>query len=409
MTKNRNERQFDEYREWQWAKHTALGDYIVPWSMKVGSTANRIFVADLFAGAATYTDEFTGQTNDGSPVIFARRAMKYGQERPGKSMHLICTERNRKNFASLSQRMAGFVESGHATLRHGNFARHCDEVLTMMGSDPALILLDPIGLKTITADVCRPLLQRDGKTDLFIILHFKVIHRTAGMLLSTGHANPAIPSATAAAATIDALFDSPRWRFIACNPSLNASQRERMYVDLFFEEVLGDRFRWKCAFPVRPKYESKVKYWLVQASDDFGAFMLMNDEIVKLDNLLFQYTIAAPGTLPGFEVVEAQARYEAKLGELEAATLALLARTEGNALPFDTIRRTLLPDYFGRVKQGAYAKVVKAACKSGKLKRQEERLHATVREDEIIRLAVPTQPEPVRKSHSVVVPIRSAA
>jgi hypothetical protein len=61
------------------------------------------------------------------------------------------------------------------------------------------------------------------------------------------------------------------------------------------------------------------------------------------------------------------------------------------------------------VKQGAYAKVVRAACKSGKLKRQEERLHATVREDEMIRLAVPTQPEPVQKSDAVVVPIRPAA
>ena len=38
--------------------------------------------------------------------------------------------------------MNGWVESGHVTLRDGNFARHCDDVLTKMGTDPALILLD---------------------------------------------------------------------------------------------------------------------------------------------------------------------------------------------------------------------------------------------------------------------------
>jgi three-Cys-motif partner protein len=408
MTKNRNERQFDEYREWQWAKHMALGDYIVPWSMKVGSTANRIFVADLFAGAATYTDEFTGQKTDGSPVIFARRAAKYGEDRPGKSMHVICTERNRKNFASLSARMSGWVESGHATLRHGNFARHCDDVLTQMGTDPALILLDPIGLKTITADVCRPLLHRIGKTDVFIILHFKVIHRTAGMLLATGHANPEIPAAKKAAETLDALFDSPRWRFIACQPGLDAMARERMYVDLYFEQVLGERFGWKCAFPVRPKYESKVKYWLVQASDDIGAFMLMNDEIVKLDALLFQRTVAAIGTIEGFEQVESDARYETTLGKLQKATIALLDSTDGQALPFEQIRRTLLDDYFGQVKQGAYWKVIKAACKAGTLTR-EHRLAATVTDTEIIRLTSPTTPAPGRRTEEVVVPIRPAA
>lgn len=408
MAKNRNERQFDEYREWQWAKHTALGDYIVPWSMKVGSTANRIYVADLFAGAAVYTDQYTGKKTDGSPVIFARRAADYCTRRPGRTMHVICTERNTKNYASLSERMAGFVASGHATLRHGNFARHRDAVLAQMGSDPALILIDPIGLKTIPADVCRPLLQRSGKTDVFIVLHFKVVHRTAGMLLPTGYANPTIIGAEAAAATIDSVFNSPRWRFIACQPGLTATQRERMYIDLYFEEVLGERFGWKCAYPVRPKYESAVKYWLVQASDDFGAFMLMNDEIVKLDEVLFVRTVAAPDTIDGFDVVETEARYETKLIKLEAAVIACLTEAEGNALPFDAIRSTLLKDYFGQVKSGAYMKVIKAACKAGKLKREEERLHATVADSEIIRLPAPT-PEHAHRSDEVVVPIRSAA
>ena len=208
MSRNRNEAQFDQYREWQWAKHMALGDYIVPWSMKVGSSAPAIFVADLFAGAGTYDDVVTGRKTDGSPLIFARRAQKYMEERPGKRMHVICTERNRKNFKTLQARLAGFVPE-YVTLRSGNFARHQDAIVAQMSGAPALILLDPIGLKSISAETCRPLLHRPEKTDVFIILHFRVLHRTAGWLLDTGHADPSISGSDIAAAGFDAVFDTP--------------------------------------------------------------------------------------------------------------------------------------------------------------------------------------------------------
>ena len=85
LPKNRNERQFEEYREWQWCKHTALRDYIVPWSSIVGSTSKEIYVADMFAGAGSYDDEVTGKKVDGSPVIFARRARDYNEQHPGQA------------------------------------------------------------------------------------------------------------------------------------------------------------------------------------------------------------------------------------------------------------------------------------------------------------------------------------
>lgn len=65
--RNRNERQFDEYREWQWSKHLALGEYVWPWAMKVGSTSREIFVADCFAGAGSYKDVVTGSEPTARP------------------------------------------------------------------------------------------------------------------------------------------------------------------------------------------------------------------------------------------------------------------------------------------------------------------------------------------------------
>jgi three-Cys-motif partner protein len=149
----------------------------------------------LFAGAGAYTDVVTGQKTDGSPVIFARQAVRYAKEHPGRRLNVICVERNKKNMEALKQRVGGF---SLVTLLLGSFARHIDGIVSMIGLAPTLILFDPIGLKPIAADTIRPLVHRKGKTDVFMVLHFKVVHRTAGMLLETGHADPTIPGAVRA-------------------------------------------------------------------------------------------------------------------------------------------------------------------------------------------------------------------
>jgi three-Cys-motif partner protein len=404
MAKNRNERQFDQYREWQWCKHTALRDYIVPWSMIVGSTAKEIYVADMFAGAGSYTDQFTGKKVDGSPVIFARRAREYMSQRPGKRMHVICAERNRKNFAALEHRLGGFNDC--VTLLRGDFAKHRDTVLTQMGTHPALLLLDPIGLKTIPAEVCVPLLHRMGKTDAFIVLHCKVVHRTGGMLLDTGYANPDVPGAEKAAANLDAVFGGPRWRFIAVDPALNAAQRERKYVDLYFEDVLGDRYGYKCAFPVRRRYEAAVQYWLVQASDHEKPFELMNDEIVKLNELLLYRDYNPDGSIPGLAEWEVEQHRAKELAALEDAVIAAVGAAPGQVIEFRALRTLLLDDFFGRVKWGAYSKAVKNLVRADRLLR-EERKAAALRDDERLRLPAASAPARTQTGGNVV-PIRAA-
>jgi three-Cys-motif partner protein len=77
---------FTTNREWQWIKHLILGDYLKPWAAKVGFRSDEIFVVDAFAGRGSYRDPDTGETSDGSPVIAARRALAYRDERPGKAL-----------------------------------------------------------------------------------------------------------------------------------------------------------------------------------------------------------------------------------------------------------------------------------------------------------------------------------
>lgn len=401
MTTNRNERQFQKYREWQWCKHTALRNYIVPWSVIVGQHAKDIYVADMFAGAGSYPD-WAGATVDGSPVIFARHAREYMADHPGKKMHVICAERNRKNFKRLTRRLAGFEDC--ATLLYGNFARHVDAVLRQMGASPALLLLDPIGLATIPADVCAPLLNRIGKTDTFIVLHFKGVHRTGGKLLPTGHANPAFPDAVKAAATHDAVFGGPRWRYIAVDPTLDAAQREDKYLDIYFEDVLGPRYRYKCAFPVRRKYKAAAQYWLVQASDHEKPFALMNDEIVRLNELLLYKDFDPEGSMfPVWELEQHQAR---QLAALEQAVFATVKAAPGGVMQAGAIRAALMDQFFGRVTWGTYTKAIKNLVKSKQLDR-EQRPGAALPDHENISLP-PVAPPTSTEAAANVVPFRAA-
>jgi three-Cys-motif partner protein len=369
LPRNRNEAQFDKYRNWQWIKHLALADYVVPWAAKLGSIARTIFVVDLFAGAGTYVDGVTGEKADGSPVIFARQAMKYAKEHSGRSIKVICVERNTKNWEALRERVKGFP---FVTVLRGGFARHIERIVSTIGTAPALILFDPIGLKPIAAERIRPLLHRRGKTDVFMILHFKVVHRTAGMLLPTGYANPTIPSARRAAAMLDAVFGTHRWRFIAMNPRIKSvEERERAYLELYREEVLGERYEWCCAFPVRANYFSKVQYWLVHASDHLDAHLLMNDEIAKLEELLYTKTYENDGALDGFHEAEWRARIETEEERLRERMFALVAASSGGAMTFEQVRRALLSEFFGRVKQGAYSRAAKALVHEERLLREQ--------------------------------------
>ena len=397
LAHNRNEAQFSRYRAWQWIKHLALADYVWPWANKVGSRVGTIFVVDLFAGRGTYEDVLTGKLTDGSPPIFGRQAQRYTEKFRGRALKVICVERNRKNAEALRERVGGFGEL--VTVLRGSFTRHLDEILATIGNAPALILFDPIGLKPIAAETIRPLLNRTGKTDVFMVLHFKVIHRTAGMLLDTGHADPNIPSAARAAAMLDAVFGSPRWRFIAKSPMYKTVEaRERAYLDVYFEEVLG-RYDWRCAYPVRAKYLSKVQYWLVHASCHLDAHLLMNDEIVKLQEHLFVKTYEDVNALPGIAQAEWEANIAHQEGRLGERILTLLANTPNHTMQFGELRKALLPEFFGAVKQGAYSRAAKALLTANRLDREKEGVRPALDPTERLSLPVPP-PAPARRAAS---------
>src|SRR6266508_1042617 len=109
---------------WQWIKHLALADYVTPWAAKVGSIARTIFIVDLFAGAGTYRDLLSGLKMDGSPVIFARQALRYSERFRGRELRVICVERNQKNASALQERRIRIARHGTARLLYSPRQHH---------------------------------------------------------------------------------------------------------------------------------------------------------------------------------------------------------------------------------------------------------------------------------------------
>jgi three-Cys-motif partner protein len=316
-------------------------------------------------------------------VIAALEARRYASNRPGRDMSVVCVERNRRNYEDLVTRLSGFDDV--ATTFRGNFGRHIREITRMIGNDPALILLDPIGLKAIIAEACRGLLERKGKTDIFVIVDFGMVHRTRGQLLSDESPNPDIPSAASTAANIDAFFGgTDRWRHV--DESQSVEERERAYLQIYYEEVLDRRFEYRGACPVRGGYDATPEYWMINAASHVDAYHLMNDEIVKIDRELYLRTYA--GSFP--ELVEAQytEKVNQRLATLEELMLSRVRAAGKDGVTFERVVLDVMDTMFGQAKigkwSGDYARVVRRLIDDGSVRRQKDRRAAKFDREEVL-------------------------
>jgi three-Cys-motif partner protein len=380
---------FTKIRDWAWIKHTIFSDYVVPWAMKVGTTAPVIYVIDGFAGRGSYTDDETGDRSDGSPVIAALHARRYNARRPGRRMKLICVERDAENYEALAERMSGFTDV--ASVRHGSFGEIAPAIAAEIGDAPALVLIDPIGLKAIGASACSALTHRKGKTDIFVIVDFIIAYRAAGQLLDNGEPDPKYPGAAALAANVDDFFGGTREWLPIIRSGPRCDDIERKLIDLYFENVLGGRFSYTAAYPVRRNYTAPPRYWIVNAADILDAFELFADEIVKIDKALYLRTYGE-NTLPGMAEEMYERELEVRSTNLKADILAVVGAAGTERIAFGSIYEQMLTEHFGLVSTGTVKKAVKALVRQEKLKRQKDWWNAKFDLDEKITLVAAASP-----------------
>ena len=417
MPKNRNERQFDEYRAWQWVKHDVLRDYVARWPTCRRSPATEVVAVDGCAGAGSYRDPDTGQEiADGSPIIFATRAALYNMDRgPSRTMKVICVESEPNNFAELHSHVERHAPM--VTLHHGPLARFAEPIAERLGNAPALVFLDPIGVKPIAAEHWRPLLTRTGKTDLFVTLHFAYVHRAGGMLMPDGEPKT-YKRAAAHAANVDRLFDTRDWREIAVDSELGTREREQRYVQLYLDHVIGQRHRWTAPVPVRERYSATVRYWLIHASNDWKPYELMNDAVAALNKklLLRDYPgdelpesegqLSFPGVLDGMAQARVDQHHGRVRANIAAAAIELLEDTPGSALPLESIEHLLVPKFFGEIQFSEHWSIVKELVKNDRLLREGRK---AARRDPKEMISLPTTPATDPEPGAKIIPLRRVA
>lgn len=381
---------FARVRPWQWIKHSIFTHYLWVWAMKVGSPpqAKTIWVIDAFAGAGEYTDTETGEKAEGSALQAALISKRYN-DRPdkqatGKQLRLICIERDPAHCAALKERLKGF---DFVTVLEGEFGEHADTIVSMTGDDRALLLLDPIGLKSINAATCKKILHRNGKTDAFVNVQFTIVHRTRGQMLPDGEPNPGKHGSAATVRNIDEFFGTTAWRKIAVG-EMSLREREAALLQLYFDEVVGTRYSCKHAYPVKRTFGEKPKYYFVHVADHPDADWLINDLLASVESRLFivSWERANPGALTGFAEAEDNVRIEKLRRQLGEAAIELVRKQPSRAMPYGQLCLALRPTFFGKLKEGDYSKAIKALIEKEHLAREKTGIRPKLTPEEVISL-----------------------
>lgn len=364
------ERFFETEREWQWVKHTIFAGYIKPWAVIVGSSSRRIHIVDAFAGAGTFLGQ-EGRKVEGTPLLAAKQASGYNarHQADDRRCQLICVEKDPSNFAQLRDALLPRFDSC-VSVYEGDYEGHVAEILEAIDGQPLLLLLDPIGLKAIAGDRISPLIRRAGKTDVFMTLHFGIVHRAAGFLEDDGTIKDISVSAKNIE-NVNAFFCSDEWQGImltARREHLARTDVERLLIDCYFRNVPAGRYRRCSAYPVRKSTHEAPRYWLAHLCDHWRAFWLMNDLVAKVDALLLDRTYEEPGALPGLG--ESITKQNSEIEEKALWNRILGLVNQSSSIAFEEVKANLAEEFFGRVRESAYSRCVRSLVETGEIRRE---------------------------------------
>ena len=127
-------------KSWATIKHTLLADYLRLFVGKTGYGRNNVYYVDAFVGPGLLDDG-----SKGSAIYAAEAASSPIHESRRDVLKCINIEPHPETFARLEAATAKYVASGHVRNLPGRFNDRREEVLEIIGDDPALFFIDPFG------------------------------------------------------------------------------------------------------------------------------------------------------------------------------------------------------------------------------------------------------------------------
>lgn len=245
------------------AKITILRKYLRPFTYKLGSRPpGRVWLVDAFAGQGTYDPDGLGRSQDGSPAASAKLARELELARGEPLLRTVNVESNLDSYVKLIGNLAPYKHL--CTNINKTFEDALDEILVMIGNDPALFFLDPFGVNGIEVHLLDRIRERGGKTELLIHFSDRSVLRMAGNLDDNEQRKEVgQKAADAKVLKLDEVIGSLLWQRIWMNKTLTTEQRIDEIAKLYRSELRARGFDYANEIRMRDDYLDRPKYRLV--------------------------------------------------------------------------------------------------------------------------------------------------
>jgi three-Cys-motif partner protein len=380
---------FNEPKERSLDKLWLFGDYLTPLTYKLGSRCgpsrrdpwSHVWVVDGCAGAGGYKElDASGRIWDGSPLVAAKWAEQERIRRGGYPvMRCINVEADPDCFAELRRNLAPYGDV--AVALQGEFVDHVNDIIAMIGNDPALVFIDPFGVNGIEMEVLERLLAQRERSKTELLIHFsdKTFKRMAGHLTENAARTPVgVKSANSKLEKLDRVIGTPLWRRI-WNSALSNEEAMDKIADLYVSE-LRSRVGFADQIPMRDHWGDVPPYRLVFCTGSPHG-------IEQMSHLAHKHEAELKARmLPGQMNLLADNEEREKLTALRNAIEAL--GIERGTITLDEIRHTLVPKRFRLHAHNDYAKAVRELVKAGVIERDTP---TGIKDDEPLTFVPPAQ------------------
>jgi three-Cys-motif partner protein len=361
---------FDRLREWSRWKHYIEEGYLPQFAKILGREGRRVNWVDAFAGGGRYGDDAPG-----SPLIAAAIAQDLAQHERGPfRLRCINYELNGDLHRELCEATAGFDARAVINRNEAFGPEASRRVVAEIADEPALFFLDPFGVEGLEWETLRVIGERSPAHTTEMILNFNVpkLDRHAGWVDS--HHQPA------QRAFLDLVRrvwpeDDDSWLQIVTRIPDPERRRDRL-CRAYMNEIKR-RFGFHVVrFPVRTQDTGQLKYYLVHATRNATALLLIS-QIYYSAHRRYQEAVRAfraerdrdLGRLPlPIPWEQYDAEHEDKIVALLERDVVALGRQARHISIFE-LQLRLMDHYFGRVARKHFDRVCAHLVECGVINR----------------------------------------
>jgi three-Cys-motif partner protein len=271
------------YTEHARAKHAIQRTYLGAWLAILGTRFSPLVLFDGFAGRGRYEGG-----EEGSPLLFWRRAVEAVDTGRPSEVRIRCVEANADNYRNLCEVTAGLERPG-VTIKatHGKFAQEAAAAAGRLRSwsrtpPPSFWTADPYGFAGVPLDVISDLMQLP-RAEVLITFMVRDMRRFLG--------EPNFE------APLNQFFGGDAWR--RCVEHDDADERERCLLLTYSQIVRDGVARFATPFRVFEDERRQTLYYLVHLTNNPLGMRQMKRAMIQQspDMTFWPVTVRSPDQL----------------------------------------------------------------------------------------------------------------